>query len=82
VEGVLCGMVYAVCKRFVNRNYKVNPQRCDWARVSGKHVWRGSRPRVLVATGTSCHEQLAPGPKRPIFYPTELLAASLPQLDG
>jgi len=39
-------------------------------------------PRVLVATGTSCHEQLASGLKRPVFYPTELLAALLPQLDG
>lgn len=39
-------------------------------------------PRVLVATGTSCHEQLASGLKRQVFYPTELLAALLPQLDG
>ena len=38
-------------------------------------------PRVLVATGTSCHEQLASGLKRQVFYPTELLAALLPQLD-
>jgi len=35
-------------------------------------------PRVLVATGTSCHEQLASGLKRQVFYPTELLAALLP----
>jgi iron-sulfur cluster protein len=39
-------------------------------------------PRVLVTTGTSCHEQLASGLKRQVFYPTELLAALLPQLDG
>ena len=39
-------------------------------------------PRVLVATGTSCHEQLASGLKRQVFYPTELLAALLPQLEG
>jgi Fe-S oxidoreductase len=38
--------------------------------------------RVLVATGTSCHEQLASGLKRRVFYPTELLAALLPQLAG
>ena len=38
--------------------------------------------RVLVATGTSCHEQLASGLKRQVFYPTELLAALLPQLEG
>jgi Fe-S oxidoreductase len=31
-------------------------------------------PRVLVATGTSCHEQLQTGLQRPVFYPTELLA--------
>ena len=34
-------------------------------------------PRVLVATGTSCHEQFASGLKRQVFYPTELLAALL-----
>ncbi len=39
-------------------------------------------PRVLVATGTSCHEQLASGLKRQVFYPTELLQALLPRLDG
>ncbi len=39
-------------------------------------------PRVLVATGTSCHEQLASGLKRQVFYPTELLEALLPQLDS
>lgn len=39
-------------------------------------------PRVLVATGTSCQEQLASGLKRQVFYPTELLEALLPQLDG
>lgn len=38
--------------------------------------------RVLVATGTSCHEQLASGLKRQVFCPTELLAVLLPQLDG
>jgi iron-sulfur cluster protein len=32
-------------------------------------------PRVLVATGTSCHEQLASGLKRGVFYPTELLSS-------
>jgi iron-sulfur cluster protein len=31
-------------------------------------------PRVLVATGTSCHEQLQAGLKRRVLYPTELLA--------
>jgi iron-sulfur cluster protein len=30
-------------------------------------------PRVLVASGTSCHEQLQAGLKRQVFYPTELL---------
>ncbi len=30
-------------------------------------------PRTLVATGTSCHEQLSSGLKRPVYYPTELL---------
>jgi Fe-S oxidoreductase len=35
-------------------------------------------PRVLVATGTSCHEQLASGLKRQVYYPTELLQALLP----
>jgi Fe-S oxidoreductase len=34
--------------------------------------------RVLVATGTSCHEQLSSGLKREVLYPTELLAALLP----
>ena len=35
--------------------------------------------RVLVATGTSCHEQLAAGLKRNVLYPTELLAALVPK---
>ena len=35
--------------------------------------------RVLVATGTSCHEQLAAGLKRDVLYPTELLAALVPK---
>jgi hypothetical protein len=33
--------------------------------------------RVLVAAGTSCHEQLQAGMKRRVFYPTELLAGIL-----
>ncbi len=35
--------------------------------------------RVLVATGTSCHEQLASGLKCAVFYPTELLAELIPE---
>ncbi len=31
-------------------------------------------PRVLIATGTSCQEQLQSGLKRPVFHPLELLA--------
>ena len=34
-------------------------------------------PRVLVATGTSCHEQLVSGLKREVLYPTELLESLL-----
>ncbi len=34
-------------------------------------------PRILTASGTSCHEQLSAGLKRPVFYPTELLAELL-----
>ncbi len=33
--------------------------------------------RTLVATGTSCHEQLSAGLKRQVYYPTELLEAIL-----
>ena len=39
-------------------------------------------PRLLVATGTSCHEQLASGLKREVFYPTELLAALVPKQES
>ncbi len=34
----------------------------------------GGAPRVLVATGTSCQEQLQAGLKRPVFHPMEVLA--------
>ena len=39
-------------------------------------------PRVLVATGTSCHEQLQAGLKRPVLYPTEVLAEILTPESG
>jgi Fe-S oxidoreductase len=32
-------------------------------------------PRILVASGTSCHEQLEAGLKREVFHPMELLRA-------
>ena len=39
--------------------------------------------RTLVATGTSCHEQLVSGLKRQVYYPTELLEPILePALHG
>jgi Fe-S oxidoreductase len=38
-------------------------------------------PRTLVATGTSCHEQLSLGLKRQVLYPTELLEPIL-QIGG
>jgi hypothetical protein len=31
-------------------------------------------PRILVASGTSCHEQLQAGLNREVFHPMELLA--------
>jgi Fe-S oxidoreductase len=34
-------------------------------------------PRTLVATGTSCHEQLRAGLRREVFHPMELLRATL-----
>ena len=34
-------------------------------------------PRTLVASGTSCHEQLLAGMGREVFHPTELLASAL-----
>jgi Fe-S oxidoreductase len=37
----------------------------------------GSGPRTLVASGTSCHEQLSAGLGREVFHPAELLASTL-----
>ncbi len=34
-------------------------------------------PRTLVASGTSCHEQLVAGMGREVFHPAELLAGTL-----
>jgi Fe-S oxidoreductase len=34
-------------------------------------------PRALIASGTSCTEQLQAGLKRPVMHPVELLAAIL-----
>jgi uncharacterized protein YodC (DUF2158 family) len=34
-------------------------------------------PRTLVASGISCHEQLAAGLGREVFHPAELLAGTL-----
>ncbi len=34
-------------------------------------------PRTLVASGTSCHEQLSAGLGREVFHPAELLASTL-----
>jgi iron-sulfur cluster protein len=39
-------------------------------------------PRVLLAAGTSCQEQLAAGLKRDVLYPTELLATLVPKPDS
>ncbi len=36
-------------------------------------------PRVLVAAGTSCHEQLGAGLQRPVYHPAELLLALISQ---
>ena len=36
-----------------------------------------SGPRILVASGTSCHEQLSAGLAREVFHPAELLASTL-----
>ena len=36
-----------------------------------------SGPRILVASGTSCHEQLWAGLGREVFHPAELLASTL-----
>jgi iron-sulfur cluster protein len=37
-------------------------------------------PRVLVATGTSCQEQLHAGLQKPVFHPMEVLAESAPRV--
>jgi Fe-S oxidoreductase len=34
-------------------------------------------PRVLVASGTSCHEQLIAGMRRIVLHPTEVLSSTL-----
>jgi Fe-S oxidoreductase len=39
-------------------------------------------PRMLVATGTSCHEQLVSGLKREVFYPAEALRATFPKQES
>ena len=38
---------------------------------------KDSAPRALIASGTSCTEQLQAGMKRPVLHPVELLAAIL-----
>jgi iron-sulfur cluster protein len=38
---------------------------------------KDSAPRALIASGTSCTEQLQAGMKRPVMHPVELLAAIL-----
>jgi iron-sulfur cluster protein len=38
---------------------------------------KGASPRALIASGTSCTEQLQAGMKRPVMHPIELLAAML-----
>jgi iron-sulfur cluster protein len=38
---------------------------------------KDSAPRALIASGTSCTEQLQAGLKRPVMHPVELLAAIL-----
>ena len=43
---------------------------------------QGSGPRMLVATGTSCQEQLCAGLNRQVLHPAELLAATLQAQDG
>lgn len=46
-------MVYAVCKPFVNRNYKVNRQTREWARVLANRfltsVCRGNRQPMTMS---------------------------------
>jgi len=37
---------------------------------------QGSGQRTLVASGTSCHEQLWAGLQREVFHPAELLAST------
>ena len=44
---------------------------------AGAACRRGRRPRTLVASGISCHEQLLAGMGREVFHPAELLASTL-----
>jgi iron-sulfur cluster protein len=42
----------------------------------------GDSPRILVASGISCNEQLQAGLGRPALHPAEVLVSTLPQSNG
>lgn len=71
----------------VIQNFRYKKEYYDLSMAVGQDLFQqvaeaeAGGPRILVATGTSCCEQLASGLKRRVLYPTELLEPHLPQLD-
>jgi Fe-S oxidoreductase len=45
-----------------------------------RHADEEGGPRMIVASGTSCQEQLWAGLGREVIHPAELLASTLPDL--